>query len=309
MNALTETDLRDILAGYNLGAYQNCKRFAHGAVQTTLLLETNKDCAVLRLYENRSLAHVQFEVRALKFLRDAGLPVPAIFKDRAGNKINLHHGKPYVLVEYIAGAHGNNPNNTFVAREAMAVVNAVARVHCATIKLMPDSFGERTPLDVAYCLKEFRAQHAHWLGAKQGRWFEEELASVELPPALPHGLCHADLNYGNFLFRDHKVVAMLDFDMSFVGPLVYDVANLIYWWAWPPGMPMKAPEAAMIVDAYSKVRSLGADEAAHLYDALKLITLLGLSCSDDRDYEETRFRIGCMNEMGRNNFLNALGLL
>jgi Ser/Thr protein kinase RdoA (MazF antagonist) len=95
--------------------------------------------------------------------------------------------------------------------------------------------------------------------------------------------------------------------MSFIGPLVYDIASLIYWWAWPPGMSMKPAEAALIVKAYSALRPLGKDEPAHLYDALKLITLLGLSWSDDSDYEETKWRIECLNSMGRTGFLKAIG--
>jgi homoserine kinase type II len=308
MDSLTETDLRELLAGYDLGTYQGCKRFAHGAVQTTLLLETSKCRAVLRYYEKRSLDHVRFEIRALRFLRDAGLPVPALIKNRAGTEIGMHRGKPFVIVEYIAGAHGSNPNHAFVKYEAIAVARTVAHLHLATLNLPPDRFGERTPFDVAYCRQVFQTRHPHWTGDEKGRWFQHELETIALPPALPHGLCHADLNYGNFLFHGGDVVAMLDFDMSFFAPFVYDVAGLIYWWAWPPGMPMKPAEAALLVNEYAALRALPGDEAAHIYDALKLISLLGLSWSDDSDYEETKLRIDCLNGMGRTGFLNALGL-
>jgi homoserine kinase type II len=308
MSSLTETDLREILAGYDLGAYHGCRRFAHGAVQTTLLIETSAGRVVLRVFENRSLDHVRFEICALRYLRDAGLPVPAIIPNRAGSEMGMLLGKPFVIVEYIAGAHGHNPNTTFVAHEAMAIVRIVARLHIATQGLATNVFGPRMPLDAAYCRATFAQHHSHWLQMEKGRWFDAELATVDLPVTLPDGLCHADLNYGNFLFRAGAVAAMLDFDMSFVGPLVYDVANLIYWWAWPPGMPMKPAESALIVGEYMKLRALRADEQWHLFDALKLITLLGLSWSDDSDYEDTQSRIDCLNGMGRAGLLNVLGL-
>lgn len=308
MPSLTETDLRDILAGYDLGTYESSKRFAHGAVQTTLLIETCTKCAVLRFYENRSIEHVRFEVRALRYLRDAGLPVPAVIPNHAGHDIGVYRGKPFVIVECIAGAHGSNPNHTFVQHEALAVVKIVAQLHLDTLNLAPNAFGERTPLDVAYCWCEFQARHPHWRDAEKGQWFQHELKSIELPADLPRGLCHADLNYGNFLFRAGDVAAMLDFDMSFFAPLVYDVANLVYWWAWPPNVPMKPAEAALIVNAYAALRPLREDEPAHIFDALKLITLLGLSWSDDSDYDDTKARIDCLNGMGRMGFLKALGL-
>jgi len=306
--SLTQADLREVLAAYDLGEYQRCWRFAHGAVQTTLLLETSKGRAVLRYYEQRSLDHVRFEIAVLNYLRDAGLPVPAVIKNRAGGEWGAHRDKPFMLVEYIAGAHGSNPNDAFVKREATAVVKTVARLHLATQQLAPDCFGERTRLDVSYCKNQFEKQHPYWLDDEKGKWFLNELDAIELPAALPQGLCHADLNHGNFLFREGEVVAMLDFDMSFFAPLVYDVADLIYWWAWPPGKLMQATEAAIIVDEYSAMRALREDEAAHIYDALKLITLLGLSWSDAGDFEETKWRIDCLNAMGRAGLLNALRL-
>lgn len=307
MKSLTEEDLREILAGYNLGAFQSCMRFAHGAVQTTLLIETSTTFAVLRYFENRSIEHVRYEIRALSYLHAAGLPVPVVVSNRVGNPTGMLHGKPFVIVEYIAGAQGSNPNITFVEQEAMAVVRTVAQLHLATLNLAPNFFGARTPFDVAYCWNEFQARHPHWIDDEKGRWFQRELETIDLPLALPHGLCHADLNYGNFLFQDGEVAAILDFDMSFIAPLVYDIASLIYWWAWPPCMSMKSREAVLVVGTYAALRPLREGEPALIYDALKLITLLGLSWSDDSDYGETKARIDCLNGMGRLGFLKALG--
>jgi len=227
MNTFIEADLCEMLAGYDLGTYHDCKRFEHGAVQTTLLIETSTSQSVLRYYETRSLEHVRFEIRALRFLRDAVLPVPAVIKNCTGAEIGMRHGKPFVIVEFIAGAHGSNPNHTFAQCETMAVVKTVARLHRATQGLPLDHFGEKIPLDMAYCENEFKQRHSRWVDDERGKWFQGELATVELPATLPRGLCHADLNYGNFLFRAGDVVAMLDFDMSFFAPLVYDVADLI----------------------------------------------------------------------------------
>jgi len=70
---------------------------------------------------------------------------------------------------------------------------------------------------------------------------------------------------------------------------------------------MQAKEAALIAGEYTKLRPLQVEEVAHVYDALKLITLLGLSWSDESEFEETKSRIDCLNAMGRAGLVNALG--
>ena len=112
---------------------------------------------------------------------------------------------------------------------------------------------------------------------------------------MPKGLCHADLNYGNFLFKNGKVVAVLDFDMSFRTFLIYDIASLIYWWACPPQNGFNAEIAAQLVQEYSKWRELSEAERVHILDALKLITLLGISWSDEADFEQEKKKIEFLN--------------
>jgi homoserine kinase type II len=138
---------------------------------------------------------------------------------------------------------------------------------------------------------------------EKGKWFKSELEKLEFPATLPKGLCHADLNYGNFLFRNGKVVAVLDFDMSFYTYLIYDVASLIYWWAWPPEKNFKENQATQIVKEYLKWRELSAEEKEHIYDVLKLITLLGISWSEESDFENSKTNIDFLNSLGREKFL------
>lgn len=56
---------------------------------------------------------------------------------------------------------------------------------------------------------------------------------------------------------------------------------------------------------YSKWRELSEAESTHIYDALKLITLLGISWSEEGNFESEKKKIELFNSMSRKNFLVA----
>lgn len=288
---LLEDDLPVILASYDLGKYQGFKTFANGAGQTTLLLETDRDRFVLRYYENRTNEHVQFEVKLFNFLKSKNYPVPKILKNRAGEFSGIYKNKPYIIIEFIEGKHGKNPNDEFDFKEMAEVIKVVTQLHNLTKDNEQEYFKNREVYDVEYCWREFQKKHPHLVETEKGKWLKAELDKLQFPPELPKGLCHADLNYGNFLFRGGKIAAVLDFDMSFYTHLIYDVASLIYWWAWPPKEGFKKDHAERIIEEYSKWRVLGEVEKAHIYDVLKLIILLGISWSDEGDFEGEKEKI------------------
>ena len=303
---ISETGLSKILADYDLGEYQGFKTFANGAGQTTLLLKTSTGNFVLRYYENRPQKHVSFEVQLFNYLRSKNFPVPAVVRNRSGEFSSIYNEKPYIIIEFVEGGCGKNPNDFFNSEEASEVVKVIAHLHNLTKDYNPDYFKDREVFDAKYCWREFEQKHSHLVATEKGKWFKAELDKLEFPASLPKGLCHADLNYGNFLFRNGKIIAVLDFDMSFYTYLIYDIASLIYWWAWPPEKSLKENQAMQIVSEYSKQRELSAEEKTHIYDALKLIILLGISWSEESDFEESKSKIEFLNLMSRKDFLLKL---
>lgn len=293
-----EDDFVAMLADYDVGDYCGFETFANGAGQTTVLLEATGAKVVLRYYENRSDEHVDFEVRLLAFLRNRHFRVPAPVSNRRGEYKGSYRGRPYALIEFINGEHCSNPNDQFDPAAAVLAVQAVSQLHGVTKDYRPPYFQNREAFDTAYCWRQFQQRHPDLLEADDGRWFKSELDRLVLPAELPQGLCHADLNFGNFLFSAGKVVAVLDFDMSFYGPLVYDIASLIYWWAMPPMQSFRGDAARMIISEYDKCRPLGEQERAGVVNALKLIILLGISWGDRSEIPSNREKIEFLNTNG-----------
>lgn len=300
---LRKEDLPNILNKYSLGKIKESKTFAHGAGQTTLLIETEQGRFVLRYYENRTTKHVLFELHLFEYLQGKGYPVPKVIKSALGNLLEEYQGKPLAMLEFIEGEHGKDPNDAFESEQMAQVVKTVAKLHELTLGYDADYLHNREPYDVVYCLKTFEDKS----GSKDRReWLRKELASLEIPVGLSKGVCHADLNYGNFLLKNGKVAAILDFDMSFYGDVVYDIASLIYWWAWPPKSGLKIEEAKRIVQEYQKQRPLADAERRSIYDYLKLIILLGISWSSDEDFDAEKERVEKLNQFGRVGFTQEI---
>ena len=61
---------------------------------------------------------------------------------------------------------------------------------------------------------------------------ETELDKLEFPNSIPKGVCHCDFDISNLKFEGNKLIGVLDFDDACYTYLIYDVATLMYYWAW-----------------------------------------------------------------------------
>ncbi|MBI2109431.1 MAG: phosphotransferase [Parcubacteria group bacterium] len=303
---INENDFLEILSNYDVGEYCGYETFGSGAGQTTVLLKTTEGKFVLRYYENRTKKHVAFEVQLINFLQDSNYPVLSIIKNRTGDFFGIYKEKPYMITAFIEGTHGQNPNDAFNKTEIAEVIKLIAQLHNITKNNELEFFKDREPFDADYCLRIYCKQNRTESLPKREQWLKNELEDIQLPNSMPKGICHADLNYSNFLFKGKDIVAVLDFDMSFYFYLIYDVAGLIYWWAFPPKRGFKEYEAAFIIEEYIKYRVLDTEERLHIFDALKLIILLGISWGEEGDFESEKEKIKFLNTMGREEFNKQL---
>jgi Ser/Thr protein kinase RdoA (MazF antagonist) len=261
---------------------------------------------VLRYYENRSEDYVLFEVDLLNYLRSRHHPVAAIIRDSSGRCSGMYNGKPYIIIEHIEGRHTRNPNYFSNAKQIPEVVRVVAKLHNLTQGCTSVYLKNRDTLNPDYCLRSYR-KHFHTPNAREDEeWLKNELKKLQFPISLPKSVCHADLNYGNFLFRKGRVTALLDFDMSFFTYCIYDIANLIYWWAWAPEKELKRKEARRIVEEYLRWRMVNVTEKEHIYDALTLVILLGMSWSSDEDFQKGKKKVEFLGSLGREGFYPIL---
>lgn len=299
-------DIAATLSSYDLGVYLGSSPFRKGAGQTTLLIETSSGRYVFKCYENRSLSYVLFEIDVLTYLKEKSFPVAPFLLDSNERCSNMYLGKPYVLLRYVEGEHCENPGVLFDPEAASQVALLVAELHTTAQHHESRFLESRYELTPSYGREEFQRLHSSEPSCRYARWFQEELDELEFPGDLPRGFCHADLNHGHFLFCDGEVVALLDFDMSCHTYLVCDLASLIYWWAFPPGGEIRFDSASLMIKQYSTVRPLHPLDERYIFDALKLIVLLGIAWSPENEFDEGKRAVDYLNQIGRVGFLERL---
>lgn len=74
----------------------------------------------------------------------------------------------------------------------------------------------------------------------------------------------------------------------------------------PPEKDFREDAASFIVSEYIKNRKLSDEELSHIFDALKLVLLLGISWSEEEDFEGEKKKIEFLNSIGRENFTSIL---
>lgn len=303
--SFSSDELRAIVAEYDLGEYQGSQGFERGADQTNIQLLTSKGKYAFRYYEKRPGDYVRFEIDLLHFLGDQSYPCPAPIQRRDGRYFGVSSDKPYVIFTFQAGAHDDSGDNYRLVAPAVAWLNNLTLGH------KPAHAEARTPYGADYawsCAEANVAPIPDFAEAQERlRWFRAELNSLQLPDGLPKGICHCDSNPSNFLYTDGKLSAVLDFDQASYTWLLYDVAQMIYWWTWPNKGDIQLDKSSDLVAHYETVRKLSDDERCHLFDVLKLVHLVGIgwSLSDD-GFSNDKRKVVDLNALGRDKFYDAL---
>jgi aminoglycoside phosphotransferase (APT) family kinase protein len=169
-------------------------------------------------------ADIPRQGRLMDALHRRGLPVPAVLRMTGEPVVD---GRPFYLLEAVDGQRieqvvGTVPNEV-IAASAVDVLKQLQRV-----PLAETGIGDEAPASLDYEIGRWT-----WL---MDRAPEEltgeapavaELLRTSRPPERPPVLVHADFHYGNMLFREGRVVALLDWEIAQVGQPLLDLACLM----------------------------------------------------------------------------------
>lgn len=168
-------------------------------------------------------ADIPRQGRLMDALNRAGLPVPAVL---AMSDQPVVDGRPFYLVEAVEGERiemvvGSVPDQV-LARSAVQVLRRMQA-------LAPEEtgIGDEEPSS-----PEAEITRWTWLmerapGELTGRAPQlAELLRATVPEPRPPVLVHADFHYGNMLFRQGQVVALLDWEIAQLGQPLLDLACL-----------------------------------------------------------------------------------
>jgi homoserine kinase type II len=260
-------DIKRIVARYPIGRLIVFFRLKKGFANYVYAIRTTTGRYVLKViirnnYQNR----VQYEVDLLNRMK--GLPTPQLLKTQEGQYLPLINGENRVLLyKWLPGKQAKKITSAMLGQ----VGKFLGRMHRQTkgfrssasrIELYNINHTKARSI-IMYSQKVREKDLKVWLPAMY-----EGVERYRLPASLPSGAMHIDLKPENTLFEGKKLTGVVDFDNSYNGPLVLDLANTIMWYCSKEG-EFNMQAAKIIFKSYDKVRRLSGQERRRFVQALR----------------------------------------
>jgi Ser/Thr protein kinase RdoA (MazF antagonist) len=242
--------------------------FLKGGFQNTIYrIKSEKGDFCLRLANWHDKDHVLYE--ALLLARARGPNIPDIIKVRGSYvvKVGSYYG---TLYRYIPGKH----RTTFSKSQLIQLGKFLAQYHKRT-----KGFTWPKPRYEFYNIPDKKINLYVRVAKKAKLKYLNMLPGIvadlkhnRLNSNLPKGPIHVDIGPRNVLFYKGNLSGVLDFDNSYIGPLILDLGKTIMFFASRKGK-FDIRKALIIYKAYAKERKLSKQEYAELYKAIKFAFL------------------------------------
>jgi homoserine kinase type II len=259
---VTDEELQQFLAGYDLGTLMSYKGIAEGVENSNFLLHTSKGAFILTLYEKRVAAgDLPFFLNLMEHLAARGLTCPQPVRNRSGEALGQLAKRPAAIVTFLDGVWIRRPS----AAHCGAVGDALAQLHLAGADF---DMTRRNGLSVAGWrpLVETAAARADTVQAGLCDAIAAELARLERdwPRDLPQGVIHADLFPDNVFFLGDRLSGLIDFYFACTDALAYDVAVCLNAWCFEPDHSYNMTKGRALLHGYMRKRALSAPEITAL---------------------------------------------
>ena len=259
---VTDEELQQFLAGYDLGTLSSYKGIAEGVENSNFLLHTSKGYFILTLYEKRvAESDLPFFLDLIEHLAARGLNCPQPVRSRSGEALGRLARRPAAIVTFLDGVWIRRPS----AAHCGAVGEALAQLHLAGTDF---ALTRRNGLSVEGWrpLLETAASRADTVQAGLGEAIGAELARLECdwPRDLPQGVIHADLFPDNVFFLGDRLSGLIDFYFACTDALAYDIAVCLNAWCFEPDNSYNRTKGRALLFGYMRRRPLAAAEIAAL---------------------------------------------
>jgi Ser/Thr protein kinase RdoA (MazF antagonist) len=233
-----------------------------------LLIEADSERLVLRRYGTTPAEEVAWEIALLEHLRRHDFPVIRPLLSEAGAALSAFLGGPAIVYPYIKGEAlpKDSPLRPKAAVDAAALIGRLGAVSQGVVLPHPRVRSGTSSARMLANALNWSEERGIRSGESVLRTFlgdvRRELEGMEgwlapLSAALPAGAVHHDAHPGNVLFRDGRLVALLDFDDAYPGYLVEELPVLLDSWAtdWDTPTLLESPACA-VLEAYQHERPL-----------------------------------------------------
>ena len=255
---VSDDDLAQFIASYDLGALLSYKGIAEGVENTNYLVHTGRGPFFLTLYEKRvAPADLPFFLGLMEHLAKAGINCPTPVRDSDGRMLRELAGKPAALVTFLEGVWIRRPH----ARHCWAVGQAMAQLHLAGQSFKLARANALGPAGWRPLYASFRSR-AEDIAPGLAATIEQELDHLDAnwPADLPRGIIHADLFPDNVFFLGDALSGLIDFYFACNDVFAYDIAATLNAWCFEMDHSFNATKGQALLKGYQSARTLTAAE-------------------------------------------------
>ncbi|MFC1684540.1 homoserine kinase [Pseudomonadota bacterium] len=249
-----QDQLEVFLKNYDLGQLEQQQGISDGIENTNYFVTTSKGKYVLTLFESLSAEELPFFLDLMAFLAEHDVPSAHPLADRQGNFLRTLNDRPAALVQRLSGGGVPNPN----AAQCAELGTVLGRLHRVGQGFQQHRENPRGPR----WWSEAAQQVLEYLPEADARMLQEEIAfqMAHRKDDLPRGVIHADLFRDNALFEGDRLTGVIDFYYACTDALLYDLAVTVNDWCRGGDAALDEALADALLQAYSAVRPLTAQE-------------------------------------------------
>lgn len=223
---LSNTDIQNILADYNLGSLVSFEGIAAGIENSNFFIDTegcmNSGRFVLTIFERLAADELPYFMTLMKHLAAGGLTCPDVMVRRDESLLFEIRGKQGCIVSCLSGKMHEQLN----AQQLFSSGKALAKLHMAG-----EDFPRRraNPTGIDWLEENIEAvlngtRQTYGEAAADLLLSELDFQQSCAWDTLPRGVVHGDLFCDNILFQDNDVSGIIDFYYAHDAPYAMDIA-------------------------------------------------------------------------------------
>ena len=317
---LAPEELISVAARFGLPPPERFVAEPKGSVNTNYHVWSGGRRFFLRLNEGKSDGDVTFEASVVCFLETCGYPAARLLLAVDGQSHVRVRGRQAMMFAFVPGEE--------LAREAVGVehVRRIGEVlgwlHQVTVGFAGSRGNPYGPERVGPWIDELEPDGGGDEAVAEALpMLHDEFRRSPGLPAAPRGLVHGDLFVDNVLWRGGEVSAVLDWEMSCVDALAYDLAVAVNAWCYTDRFQPERCRA--LLDGYRARLEIDPATAEALYPYSRYVALrytasrihafhlaeLGEDRLAWKDWSRYRDRLRALRDMGEGGFARlAAGL-
>ncbi|MCK4669952.1 MAG: homoserine kinase [Nanoarchaeota archaeon] len=306
LTKLDKEDFKKILEKYNIGKLKSYKHVTWALENTVYFVNTTKGKYVLKIFETRDPRYVHFQVKIVDFVQKKNLPVPKIIKTKAGKNLGIYNNKNIIIHKFVDGKPVKKLTEKLVKEIAKKQGSMNKKLLRLNLKA-PYTWGKNRQFKPISFVKpkfgDFDLQ-------KNADKLLKDIQKIKRTK-LRRSIIHGDFHTINLLVKNHKLVAILDWDDAHEDFLVTEIAVFIAHSILSSG-GLNRKYLKLYLKGYQKELKLHKEEQKAIYYFIKsrYLGAIGWSLKQWKKHPDQRKHIEnwISNAIGSYKILDSISL-